>query len=240
MTASGTGASHWPGRSRPGRASPPAPCRACDSSTCARCRARCAPNRRCAAASRARAPARRCVPAPRRKMICLSSPSASSNGTWIAPQGSSAAPSLPDRRDLRQRVGIRERAVPAEEFGAISAQRPRQVVDVEEGDPARKLAVVGVAREQCSARRVDLGDDVRRGFRAQVAEHPLDESGGRQAPRAAGSIAHLEDRELDRVVDVHVDPELGMDAAGGVLEDAVPESVAGPVRHRSARREGRR
>ena len=140
----------------------------------------------------------------------------------------------------RQGVGIRGRAVPAEEFGAIPAQRPRQVVDVEEGDPARKLAVVGVSREQRAARGVDLGDDVGRGLRAQVAEHPLDESGGRQAPRAAGSIAHLEHRELDRILDVHVDPELGVDAAGGVLEDAVAESVAGPVRHRTARREGRR
>ena len=95
-----------------------------------------------------------------------------------------------------------------------------------------EFAVVGVSREQCPARRVDLGDDVGRGFRAQVAEHPLDESGGRQAPRAAGSVAHLEDREFDRILDIHVDPELGMDAAGGVLEDAVAESVAGPVWHR--------
>ena len=37
-----------------------------------------------------------------------------------------------------------------------------------------------------------------RGFRPQVAEHPLDVAGRRQAPRAAGSVAHLQHRELDR------------------------------------------
>ena len=173
-------------------------------------------------------------------MICLSSPSASSNGTWIAPQGSSAAPSLPDSRDLVRASGFASVPfLPRNSVRSPLSVRDRSSTSKKATRPA-EFAVVGVAREQRPARRIDLGDDVGRGFRAQVAEHPLDVPGGRQAPRAAGSIAHLEHRELDRVLDIHVDPELGMDAAGGVLEHAVAESMAGPVGHRTARREGRR
>ena len=41
-------------------------------------------------------------------MISRSCPSARSKGTWIAPQGSSAAPSLPERRDRVIASGLAE------------------------------------------------------------------------------------------------------------------------------------
>ena len=75
-------------------------------------------------------------------MISRSSPSARSNGTWIAPQGSSAAPSLPESRDRVMAAGLRERPVAAEELGAVAGQRARQIVDVEERDPARRIRVL--------------------------------------------------------------------------------------------------
>ena len=68
--------------------------------------------------------------------------------TCIAAQGSSAGAHLARQAGARQRGRRRERAVAAQELGAIAGHAARRIVDVEERDAVGKLGVVGVAREQ--------------------------------------------------------------------------------------------
>jgi len=74
---------------------------------------------------------------------------------------------------------MRRRAVAPEELGAVAADGPGRIVHVKESNPVGELDVVGVACEERTALRVDLGDDMHRGFRPQVSEDPLHVSGGR-------------------------------------------------------------
>jgi hypothetical protein len=90
-----------------------------------------------------------------------------------------------------------------------AARRARFVaVDVEEGDAAGEFHVEGVAREQRAAGGIRFGDHVHGMLRAQVAEHPLDVAGERNAPRAPGQVAHAQHGELHRGVERHVHPQL--------------------------------
>ena len=58
----------------------------------------------------------------------------------------------------------------------------------------------GCARRARRCRR-DLGDDVRRGLRAQVAEHPFDVAGGGEPAAARAVVAQHQERELHRRVE---------------------------------------
>ena len=62
-----------------------------------------------------------------------------------------------------ERGGMVERAVAAEELGAVAVQAVWRPAEVGEGDALAELGVPGVAREQRAGLGVDLGDDVRRG-----------------------------------------------------------------------------
>ena len=110
---------------------------------------------------------------------------------------------------------------------------------VDEDDPVGKLGVVGVAREERAADRVELGHHVHERFVAQFAQHQFPVAGDRQLARPAGAVGDLQPGELDRRVGGDVDAQLGDDAVLGVLEHAVAEAVAGDVRVLTAGRQRR-
>ena len=91
--------------------------------------------------------------------------------------------------DARSAAGARERCRRADEIAAIAARldasKPSRV-DVEEGDAVGEVGVVArCARSTAPVVGIELGDDVHRGLRAFVAEHPLDVAGDAEAARAA-------------------------------------------------------
>ena len=132
---------------------------------------------------------------------------------------------------LRHRRRIAQGAVAAEELGAIAAPAPaRDIVGHEKGDAPGKVRVVGVAREQRTAGRIELGAHMQTGFRGLVAKHPLQVAGDGKPARAARPIAHGQHRELDRRILCHVDDEFGFDAVLIVLENAVAEAVTRHIR----------
>ena len=75
-------------------------------------------------------------------------PSASSTMACIARHGSRPAPTRPDSRARAMRGGRGEAAVAAEELEPVAADGALLLAAVEERDPRRELAAVGVAREQ--------------------------------------------------------------------------------------------
>ena len=122
-------------------------------------RARC---RRRGTAAPAAAPRRRRAPTPSVKTISRSWPSASSNGDLH--RGARI-----ERRRRRGRTAARgaappgcaQRAVAAEELGAVAGHRARRRRRTSKNaDAVGEFGVVGVAREQRAARRVDLGHHV--------------------------------------------------------------------------------
>ena len=137
---------------------------------------------------------RRLAPAPSVKTISRSCPSASSNGTWIAAQGSRAAPTLPESRARAMAAGFR--SVPLRPRNSVRSPVTVRVglVHVEERDPVGELGVVGVAREERAAVGIDLGDHVHRRFRPQIAQHPFHIAGGGEPARSARLVSHLQHR----------------------------------------------
>ena len=125
---------------------------------------------------------------------------------------------------------MRERAVASDELGAVAAEGPGHIVDVEKRNPIGELGVVCVARIERAARHVDFGDHVHGRFRPQVAQHPLDVAGGGEPARAARLVAQFQHRELDRGVHGHENGQLRTDAVLHVLEAAVTEAVPAEVR----------
>ncbi len=111
---------------------------------------------------------------------------------------------------------------------------------MEERGAIRELGAVGVARLQCAARRIDGGDHVHRGLRAQVAQHPLDVAGGREPARPARAVGDFQHRILDRRFPIDEHAQLGADALLGVLEHAVAEAVPRDVGRGAAARQRRR
>ena len=82
----------------------------------------------------------------RSRAIC---PCASSNGTWIAAHGSSAAPTRPDSRVRRSAAGWRSE--PLRPMNSARSQvtvlnSAMRFVDVEEADPVAEVVAVAVAR----------------------------------------------------------------------------------------------
>jgi hypothetical protein len=167
-------------------------------------------------------------PMPRRKVISRDCPGASSSGTWIAAQGSSAAPLRPDRCMRRSAAG--RRSEPLRPMNSARSQvsvpaRSVAGVDVEEADPVAEVVAVAVARVERAGVGVDFGVDVRRRLRAQVAEHPFDVAGDGQPPRSAAVVAQQQARELHRFVHRDEHRQLAVDAGLVVLEHAVAEAV---------------
>ena len=66
----------------------------------------------------------------------------------------------PDSSTRPSAAGRGDRAVAAEELGAVGGERPRPPVDVGEGDAAGEVGVERVAGQQGAGLGVDLGDDV--------------------------------------------------------------------------------
>ena len=120
-------------------------------------------------------------------------------------------------------------AVASQEFRAIAGERARRLIDREKGRPVAELGVVGVARQERAALRVGFGDHMHGRFRPQITQHPLDKSGGRELAGAVRVVAHHQHHELDGRIRGHVHRQGGADAAFGVLENGVAESVPGGV-----------
>ena len=172
-------------------------------------------------------------PTPSRKTISRSCPSASSNATCIAAQGSSAGADLAGQARPRMAAGFAQRAVAAEELGAVaghaSASRRRR----RRTRPGRRTRCC----RRCARSSAPLAGSISvitciADFGAQVAQHPLAVAGRREPARPARLVAQLQHRELHRRVDGHVDAELGANAVLDVLEDAVAEAVPGDVGRR--------
>ena len=109
-------------------------------------------------------------------------------------------------------AGFAKRAVAAEELGPVAGDGAGRIVHVEEGDPVGEFGVVRVAREERAGFGVDFGDHVHGRFRPQVAQHPFQVAGGGEPARTARIVAHLQDREFDRRVHGHINPQLRADA----------------------------
>ena len=77
-------------------------------------------------------------------------------------------------------------------------------------------------------------------FGPQIAQHPLDKSGGREFAGAVRVVAHQEHHELDGRIRGHVHRQGGADAAFAVLENAVAESVPGRVGRKATAGQRRR
>ena len=80
---------------------------------------------------------------------------------------------------------IAERAVASDELGAVAAEGPGGIVDVEERNAPGEFYVVGVACMERAAEWIDFSNDVHGRFRPQVAQHPLHVAGCGEPARAA-------------------------------------------------------
>src|SRR5690606_23125880 len=97
---------------------------------------------------------------------------------------------------------------------------------IEERDALAELGVIAIARQDRTARTIDLGDDVHCRLSGLIAEHPLDIADRGQLARAAGAVAHAQSPELDRPFDVDEYGQLAFDAVLDAFEHAVAEAVA--------------
>ena len=199
---------------------------------------------RAAAAPRTRpsrpAASSRSRPAPSLKTISRSCPSSSVEGHLDRRARIQGASHATGQRRPHHRGRLPERAVAADELGAVAGHAATRVVHVEEGRAPGELGVVRVLGEHGAAVRVDRGDHVRGGLPAEVTEDPLHVAGGGQAARSAGGVADLQDRPLHGRRRVHVHPQLRRDAVFGVLEHAVAESMPARVRTVASGRQRRR
>ena len=178
--------------------------------TCSACARR--PRRASRASARGRRRARACATsAPRHARTC----SLTSLGAAAGAEAKDDGPFRSGARDRRRRAAPRtdralrrrgptdaacRRAAGAARLPSAPMKSPRSAhastapkplaVDVEVGDAFGEVGVVAVAREDRAGRGVELGDDVHRGLRALVAEHPLDVAGDAEAaPRAPTGCA---------------------------------------------------
>ena len=150
----------------------------------------------------------------------------------------------PSRQPFAPECGrIAQAAVAADELDAVAAdaalRRFAIAVCVEKADPIGEFGIVGIAREDRSGLRIDLGDQVRLGSGPQIAEYPFDVTGRRDAPRPRREIANAQLRELDRRLHTDVDDQRAGDAILDVLVNAVTEAVTDPVLALAATRQRR-
>ena len=140
-----------------------------------------------------------------------------------------ACAGFPGHSRTRHRRRAGERAVASQKLPPVAGQSVRRLAGAEERDPAGKLGVVGIAREDGSAAGVHFGHHVHRCFGPQIAQHPLHVTGDREPARAAGIVAELQHGEFDGCVGGHVHPDLRVDSALAVFEHAVAEPVAADI-----------
>lgn len=105
--------------------------------------------------------------------------------------------------------GRGERAVAADEFGAVGGQAAVFAAAMEEREPVGEIEAERVLREEGAALRVEAGDDVHGAGVALLAEHPFAVARHGHAPRLVGAVVQRDRRELERGADGHVDGGLG-------------------------------
>ena len=124
----------------------------------------------------------------------------------------------------RRRPG--QRAVAAEEGGAIAGGRAEAVAGVGEGHPPRELVVPGVGGEDGAGGRVALGHDVLLLPGLRRSQHPLGVAEDGEAPGQGALVGQRQQRELHRVHGVHEDVEGAADAVHRPREAGHPGPVA--------------
>ena len=129
------------------------------------------PGRRSAGSSRRASSASSA--APTTNTISRSCPSASSIWVCSAAHGSSPAPVLPDKRAAVHGGRVGQRAVAADELGAVPGDGPLALAHLREDDPAGPCAGVGIAGEERAAVRILLGHDVHEIGVPPLAQHQL-------------------------------------------------------------------
>ena len=139
--------------------------------------------------------------------------------------GIKRGPQLARESRARKGRGALQRTVAAQELGSVAGHAPGHVIGVEKRDSVGEFRAVGVAREKSAGAGVGVGDHMRGRLRALGSQHPFHVGGSRQPAWAARIVAQLQHGELHRRVHVHVDPQLRVNAALAVLEDAVAEAV---------------
>ena len=168
----------------------------------------------CIAASSAASPSNRTT--------STSASGASSMQVCSTPQGSSPAPTRPDSgASSGERQGTIERAVPAEEFGAIPGQRGLLSAQIHEGDAFAEFRAPPILCEQRAGGRMSACHHERRRLGAVRAERPLHIRRDRQPPGQARTVAKFQARYFDRIGHRHVLQQLRFDTVCRVLEAAV-------------------
>ena len=149
------------------------------------------------------------------------------NATWIAPHGSSAAPT---RFENLARPGLRVASVPLRPRNSV-----RSPVTVRVGSytskNATRSAIPGcrVAREAGLRSAGRSRVDVHGCFGPQFAQHPLDVAGDRSRRVRPEWLRSFSAANFTGASDGHIDPQLRADAGLGVFEHAVAKTVAGHV-----------
>ena len=138
------------------------------------------------------------------------------------------------RQSLASECGrIAQTAIAADKLDAIAADaalaRFAIAVGVEKTDPVGEFRIVGIARKDRAGLGLDLGDQVRLGLRAQIAEYPFDIAGRRNSPWSARQIANPQICELDRCIQRDMNGERAGDAILEMFVDAVTEAMADAV-----------
>ena len=110
----------------------------------------------------------------------------------------------PHRRRLRQR------AVAADELGAVAGHAAARIVHVEERRAAGELGVVGVRGDDGAGVGIDASvTTCGAAFAAEVAEHPLHVAGDRQTARDRPEVLRIFSTDhFTGAVGVHVHPQL--------------------------------
>ena len=166
------------------------------------------------------------LPWPSTNTIRRVSPGSSAIEICSAAQGSRPATELIGELLVRERGRRGERAVAAEERGAVRGRRARRFARVNERHPRREIAVPGIARVERSGRRRALGHHVQAMSFSRRSQRPFAVEEDAQSPRAATLVGQREERELDRILDVDEDLELVAEAVRRAREACDPGAVA--------------
>ena len=150
--------------------------------------------------------------------------------------GSSAAPTLPERRVRDSAAG--RRSDPLRPMNSVRSPVTLRLASSTSKNATRSGNSMLKALRANSAPvfGIDLGRDVHGGLRPQVAEHPLDVPGHAQSARLRRIVAQLQHRELHRCVERDEHRQFRADAGRDVLEHAVAEAVPADVAARARRR----
>ena len=123
-----------------------------------------------------------------------------------------------------RRIG--KRAVSADELGPVPADASIGLIDFEEDHAAREVRVERIACEERAGFRIDPGPYVHLGFGPVLAEDKLQKSRCRHPTGRIGVVAHFKHPELDRCVNIHVDPQFRLKGVLGMLKNTIAEPVS--------------